>query len=196
MTLNSDYFQMLRRQPKDKNAKSKHAPQKCQIKDCGLAGTYRAPSQLKGKKWQYFCKRHIQSYNQAYNFFANMSEEEIADFKKSATTGHRPTWRLGQRGPHSGKHGFDNKSVTDYFRLFQEDMERARPRKPKKLSWQIKALEALGLNPDATPEQIKTRFKELVKRYHPDLNGGRRKYEHRLKIVIKSYNELKKSFYL
>jgi DnaJ-class molecular chaperone len=35
------------------------------------------------------------------------------------------------------------------------------------------------------------RFKELVKRHHPDANGGDRSTEDRLVAVIQSYNYLK-----
>ena len=43
----------------------------------------------------------------------------------------------------------------------------------------------------ATPQQVKTRFKELVKRHHPDANGGDRSTEDRLVEVIQAYNYLK-----
>ena len=54
-----------------------------------------------------------------------------------------------------------------------------------------KALDALGLEVGATPVQVKIRFKELVKRFHPDANGGDRSTEERLVEVIRSYNYLK-----
>ena len=54
-----------------------------------------------------------------------------------------------------------------------------------------KALDRLGLDIGATPQQVKIRFKELVKKFHPDANGGDRSTEDRLVEVIKSYNYLK-----
>jgi len=54
-----------------------------------------------------------------------------------------------------------------------------------------KALDTLGLDADATKHQVKMRFKELVKRHHPDANGGDRSTEDRLIEVIQSYNYLK-----
>jgi DnaJ-class molecular chaperone len=41
--------------------------------------------------------------------------------------------------------------------------------------------------------QIKARYKELVKRFHPDANGGDRGAEERLKQVIKAYGVLRAS---
>ena len=39
--------------------------------------------------------------------------------------------------------------------------------------------------------EIKARFKELVKRHHPDANGGDRSTEDRLGEIIQAYNYLK-----
>ena len=40
---------------------------------------------------------------------------------------------------------------------------------------------------------IKTRFKLLVKRHHPDHNGGDRRSEDKLREVIQAYNYLKEA---
>jgi len=48
----------------------------------------------------------------------------------------------------------------------------------------------LNLSPDATATEIRTRYKELVKRLHPDVNGGDRKAEDQLKTVIEAYRLL------
>ena len=40
---------------------------------------------------------------------------------------------------------------------------------------------------------MKRTYKELVKRYHPDVNGGDRSAEERLAQVIRAYGVLKKS---
>ena len=54
-----------------------------------------------------------------------------------------------------------------------------------------KAFDALGLEADATTVEIKIRFKALVKRHHPDANGGDRSTEDRLREIIQAYNYLK-----
>jgi DnaJ-class molecular chaperone len=41
--------------------------------------------------------------------------------------------------------------------------------------------------------EIKARYKELVKRHHPDANGGDRSAEERLRKVIQAYDYLRKS---
>src|ERR1700742_1281055 len=54
-----------------------------------------------------------------------------------------------------------------------------------------KALQVMGLGPDATLEDVKTKYKALVKQHHPDANGGDRSTEDRLIEIIKAYNYLK-----
>ena len=44
---------------------------------------------------------------------------------------------------------------------------------------------------DASAQEVKTRFKALVKRHHPDANGGDRSSEERLREIIQAYNYLK-----
>jgi DnaJ-class molecular chaperone len=57
------------------------------------------------------------------------------------------------------------------------------------------SLDTLGLEATATLQDVKARFKELVKRYHPDANGGDRGAEERLRQVIKAYGQLRSSGY-
>ena len=54
-----------------------------------------------------------------------------------------------------------------------------------------KAFHSLGLETDAERVEIKARFKELVKRHHPDANGGDRGSEDKLREIIEAYNYLK-----
>jgi DnaJ-class molecular chaperone len=54
-----------------------------------------------------------------------------------------------------------------------------------------KAFETLGLDGEATTVEIKAKFKMLVKQHHPDVNGGDRSTEDRLREIIQAYNYLK-----
>jgi hypothetical protein len=115
-------------------------------------------------------------------------------YQKDALTGHRPTWKMG-----TGKgavrpdiHAFG--SHADPFGLFGEGVraeQKARAEARPIRNAERKALDTLGLDIEATPQQVKTRFKELVKRHHPDANGGDRSTEDRLVEIIQSYNYLK-----
>ncbi len=53
------------------------------------------------------------------------------------------------------------------------------------------ALDVLGLAAPATADDVKARYIELVKRWHPDANGGDKAAEERLKLVNEAYTTLK-----
>ena len=57
----------------------------------------------------------------------------------------------------------------------------------------LKALNTLGLDENATAEMAKSQYKTLVKRLHPDANGGSRENEETLKAVIHAYDTLRTS---
>ncbi len=85
----------------------------------------------------------------------------------------------------------------DAYGFFDEGPDpnaRERPetrRKPRVLEQQ--ALDTLDLPASASLNEIKARYKELVKRHHPDANGGDRSAEERLRKVIQAYDYLRKS---
>ena len=205
MNLNSKYFDSIRVKPdKDRRAAAKHPS--CEWKDCSEEGKHLAP-QGRGRDGQYFrfCLKHVREYNKTYNYFQGMSDEEISKFQKSAITGHRPTWSLGtnnQNGKKESKDG-DHQHFAhdfqsdDFFDLFNEETkskqaEQKRPQRPIR-NMERKCLTQLNLDVTATKEEIKTRFKDLVKRHHPDLNQGDDRSQDKLREVIQAYNYLKKA---
>ena len=54
-----------------------------------------------------------------------------------------------------------------------------------------KALETMQLKDGVSKEEIKARYKELVKEHHPDANGGDPRSADKLREVIQAYNHLK-----
>ena len=55
------------------------------------------------------------------------------------------------------------------------------------------SLRVLGLAPDADRKALRQRYSELVRRYHPDRNGGDRSYETVLQKVIAAYQQLRQA---
>ena len=55
------------------------------------------------------------------------------------------------------------------------------------------AFQVMELNEEAKWEQIQSKFKELVKKYHPDKNQGNKKFEDKLKKITLAYSQLKKT---
>ena len=52
-------------------------------------------------------------------------------------------------------------------------------------------LRVLGLGTDADRRALRQRYADLVRRYHPDRNGGDRSHEKALQAVIEAYTQLK-----
>ncbi|WP_449394279.1 J domain-containing protein [Devosia riboflavina] len=55
-----------------------------------------------------------------------------------------------------------------------------------------RAFESLGFSGHAKSDDIKAAYKNLVKVHHPDVNGGDRSSEEKLRTIIAAYSHLKK----
>jgi curved DNA-binding protein CbpA len=197
----SKYFERIRIRP-DPDTELKTHPQRCQWDGCTEAGTHKAPvGRMREGEYFHFCFEHVREYNKGYNYFSGLADTEIARFQKEALTGHRPTWKMGAAsGPQaaadfsqvrSGGAGYFRRT-RDPFNLFGSQEGRVRhERKARPL--EAKALETLGLDVKATGADIKARYKELVKRHHPDANGGNRGSEDRFREVIQAYRLLRQA---
>ena len=204
MKFDSPLFDRIRVKP-DQDRRVRTDEPSCDWPGCASAATHRAPKgRLREHEYWRFCLGHVREYNQSYNFFAGMSEDAVARYQKESITGHRPTWKMGvngwKNGVRPGMADFrpDFAADSDPFSLFgdshagwrsQAEPPRAEARAVRNA--ERKALDVLGLEVDATPHDIKMRFKALVKRHHPDANGGDRSCEDRLREIIQAYNYLK-----
>jgi len=158
----------------------------CDSPDCELPGEHRAPKSREQLRDYYrFCLEHVRAYNSAWNYYAGMSENEVEGERRADTYWHRPTW------PFSGEPGLGN-TVNDGFGFFENE-EAAQQKKAERFSAtapELAALAILNLSPPVTRQMIKSRYKELVKRHHPDTNGGSKDAEERLKAINRAYETL------
>lgn len=212
MKLGSKYFDSIRVGPKrereDEAARAKKHPP-CQWKGCDKPGTHRAPKG-RGRDGEYLsmCIEHVRQYNASYNYFDGMSDSEVSSFQKDALTGHRPTWKMGANswahgtkdrmssaGPSRAAPGGHNAHDPNGFFAWRAKQSREEPVEARRQLRPLekKSLEALLLPTTATKEEIKARFKELVKLHHPDANGGDTKSEEKLREIIQAYNYLKQA---
>jgi DnaJ domain len=194
MKFDSPLFDGIRVKP-DKDRRRKTGGPVCEWAGCKEKATHRAPKGRGREKdyWRY-CLAHVREYNQAYNFFAGMNDASVLAYQKDALTGHRPTWKMGTGKAHLRPDFQSFTAQSDPFTLFGEGVraeQRVRAETRPVRNAERKALDTLGLDVGATPQQLKTRFKELVKRHHPDANGGDRSTEDRLIEIIEAYNYLK-----
>jgi len=171
----------------------------CEWRGCKLEGKYRAPKSRENlSEHRWFCLSHVREFNNSWNFFEGLSDDEVSAFQAGMATGHRPTWRFGTAGSASGL-GLNRKAglggFSDPFGMFGKRRsgssdERSARQLTKR---QTRAFEVFDIDQGAGREAIRAQFKVLVKRFHPDAHGGDRGMEERLREVIEAYQVLRAS---
>lgn len=168
---------------------------RCDHPECAAEGIYRAP---KGRdrleEYFWFCLDHVRKYNLSWDYFAGMNEREIERIRRRDTVWERPTWPLGGPGPRRMRS--DAWRIRDFFGLFEDEtleQSRSTERLGRGATPEEEALAVFALQGPVTMKDIKARYKELVKRHHPDTNGGDKAAEERLKIINQAYTTLKNS---
>ncbi|MGF1624850.1 MAG: J domain-containing protein [Alphaproteobacteria bacterium] len=180
----------------------------CDIPGCDGCGEFRAPKgrdRLSDYFW--FCLDHVRAYNQTWDYFSGMSEKEIERHIRFDTTWQRPTWPFaGPNGRIAGPAGDARlrSAMNAFHATFAEhaadrqDAGRAEEAAdPVRARWRRMSTEAenalavMELEPPVSLSTLKARYKKLVKRHHPDANGGDKQAEERLRTIIQAYVTLK-----
>ncbi len=198
MSRDSDIFDRIRIKRDEEPDVHAREP-RCEYPGCAHAGDFRAPKgrSAEGQYWR-FCLEHVRAYNSTYNYFDGMNDAAVASFQKSALTGHRPTWSMGVKGLETGgKQGNfwaeteASFRFSDPFSLFKQKRADEAPPKHRPVgNVERKAFMMLDLEVSATASEIKLRYKEMVKRFHPDA-AAETANEDKLKDVILAYTQLK-----
>lgn len=166
----------------------------CAVPGCGEPGEFKAPMEpanFNGPgSWRFLCLDHVREHNSSYNYFSGMSPEEISDAQSiyggwersvrafSPTAGATPAWS----------------DFADPLDAIGARFRVAREAPPSRFSQpERRALSVLGLGEDTDRHGLRSRYSKLVRRYHPDKNGGDRSHETRLREVIEAYQSLKRS---
>lgn len=199
-------FVDVRVNPPGGRRKTAEKARACEFKGCDDPGVCKAPkpyaaraTPVPGQRAEqedchWFCQRHAAEYNRTYDFFDGMTEQEISDFHASAHYGHKRTWRFGT-GPVGGAKAANTMKgsrFTGRSWIFEDGQPAEAPRRTRSLTrLQARAMDELNLPHDSTPEAVRQQYGVLVKRYHPDSNGGDRSMEGRLNVVIKAFKALK-----
>ena len=214
MKLNSKYFDSIRVKPGKKGEPQQQREDTgCDWPGCTNTGTYPAPKG-RGREGEYFhfCMSHVRQYNKDYNFFKGMSDDEAAQFRDGIPTGHRPTWAFSSNGSSEKRRAVDadqwglngTRTGTGFAgKLSERDIHgvlgagsggRSDVKPARRVVHRLerKCLVQMNLDVNASSGEIKARFKELVKRHHPDSSGGEGS-EEKLREVIQAYNYLKKA---
>lgn len=171
-------------------AESPHV-RRCEWPGCDKLGEFRAPKSRDAlDEYKWYCLDHVRQINQAWNYYADMTEEEVEAEIRKDTIGRRPTWPFGTR---AASFRFMRGGFTDSFGFFEDEEEEESPGPNRQWapgSPEENALAVLDLTPPVTTEVVKARYKQLVKRYHPDANGGDKASEERFKQINEAYHTI------
>ena len=146
------------------------------------------------------CLEHVREFNAGYDWFEGMTAEEILDAQGPASG-----WRTESPSfrPTAGVDGMPR--WADYDDPLEAISARAngiksKARRQAEMAMdgrfsreEAEALDTMGLGLDVDRKVLRRRYSELVRRYHPDRNGGDRGYEARLNKVVEAYQTLRKS---
>jgi hypothetical protein len=171
------------------------ADRACDWPGCDGEGMHRAPrSRLEILSYHWFCLDHARQYNAGWNYYAGMSDAEVEADVRRDTVWDRPSWPLGGApGGRNGRKRFAPEDILDRLGAFGPDWDAAggfakRPdaRAPAgtRQAW---AVAVFGLAGPVTTVAVKARYKELVKRHHPDANGGAKSAEEKIKEINEAH---------
>lgn len=169
---------------------------RCAVPGCTSPGEFKAPLQPSNfdgpGSWRFLCLEHVREHNARYNFFEGMSADEITRAQHPLAGWDRPSRTFAANGadppPTWSDFADPLDAISTRFGSIRERSRPARFSKPER-----RALSVLGLGDDADRHSVRQRYSSLVRRYHPDKNGGDRSHEARLREVIDAYQLLRKS---
>lgn len=170
------------------------AAERCAVAGCSGPGEFRAPLTPGGfdgpGSWQWLCLDHVRAFNASYNYFEGMSPDEISAAQAPTAGWDRSTRAFASLGGDPPPAWSD---FADPLEAISARFRRATGRgEPSRFSGEErKALGVLGLGEDADRHALRKRYSQLVRRYHPDRNGGDRRFEKQLGEVIAAYQRLK-----
>ncbi len=178
-----------------KTLKDKENTQLCDHVNCDKKAEHRAPKSRDNlREYFWFCLEHVREYNRSWNYFEDMSEDQISTYRHNSATWHRPTWDLGTKSKNP------EFSVKEPYGLFNEETtsetNQSNIKRTTTTAPVAKALNVMSLKTTASPTEVKNRYKELAKKFHPDLNSGSKDAEERLKRVNEAYSLLVSSGYV
>ena len=178
----------------------KPGERRCEHPGCLQTASAKAPkSRERMDEHYWFCQPHAAEYNRGWDFFAGLNEGQVEQARERAASGDRPTWEF-KASRHSREAAAfaagTGRAAADPLGLLRNARRRAEAeaqagRKLGRL--ERNALADLDLPDSATGPQIRTRYADLIKRCHPDTNGGDRSAEQKLQRVLKAYKQLRQA---
>lgn len=158
----------------------------CNVAGCLEPGGFKAPkSREELGEYQWFCLEHIRQYNAKWDYFAGVGAEEIESFVRESVTGHRPTWSRESRIREQY-----NKLQDVLYEFLSGTQTRERGAPPSLSGKLRRAMATMDMQYPFTEQTLKTQYRALVKKFHPDVNKGDKKAEERFKQISTAYTLL------
>jgi hypothetical protein len=176
------------------HGKVEGATERCAVPGCRRVGEYKAPvhpANFDGPgAYSLLCLDHVREHNKRYNYFHGMSPEEISDAQSPLAGWERPSRQFAHGGdPMPAWNDF-----ADPLDAIAANFRRADRGPPQRFTRNEKrALGILGLGDDADLHAVRRSYSKLVRRFHPDRNGGDRSQEKKLSEVIEAWQTLKQA---
>jgi len=176
----------------------------CSAPGCDAPGEFRAPGVrppgFDGPgEYRWFCLDHIRAFNAGYDFFDGMSMDEILAAQSpiagwdTYTRAFRPDAGIDQ-APRWTDFADPLEAIAQRARARKADHQAAQEAARRGFNPQDRAaFETLNLPLDADRHALRRRYADLVRRYHPDHNGGDRSLEDKLQRVVAAYDHLRQS---
>lgn len=160
------------------------------MRGCPESGEHRAPkSRDRLNEYYWFCQEHARQYNKSWNYYDGMTDEDVENDVRHDTVWHRQTWNMADRVKPRYHY-----TVKDGFGVYDETIgkEQAQQKnQPRYRTIEDEALTVLDLERPVDMAGVKAKYKELVKKYHPDANGGDKLAEEKFKKITEAYQTLK-----
>ena len=171
----------------------------CDKLGCKDEGSHKAPkSRSNLDEYYYFCLKHVSEYNKSWDFYKGLSVDQIELSMRKDTVWDRPSWPL------KGNPGKVIEQLKEFlsndYSLFEKDREIKDFLNNKKIDSTLTAkendsLNTLGLKIPITVDEIKKKYKKLVKIFHPDVNANNKEAERKFREITESYKILLKKFF-
>lgn len=160
----------------------------CDAKGCKKEGLHRAPKDRDLKEYYHFCLDCVKKYNKDWNFFKDLSIDEIEKEQKEEIYGAK-TKKFGVKNMDDLMKNSDD--VLNIFKRFRSDSTQQNRIKSgiTKSAKEDRALKLFKLNFPYSSSDLKKSYKLLVKKHHPDKHLGSKDKEAQFKKIVE-YKEV------
>lgn len=135
---------------------------------------------------QWFCLEHIRAFNQGWDFFDDMSADDIDAFQRAAIKGESVKEFGRKHSIHMEDHLYDK--VQEF--MYGEQWEAVSKEPIAEIGEDVRqAMRVLEVTMPLEMESVKRQYYRLAKRHHPDKVG--QEGEQMLKTINHAYSTIK-----